>query len=204
MYTTLPRHLRCESGSYGRMMVSGAADSTMLLVAAIFFWLVSHFIMMTQCQSLKDASGDGIDIPDVWFGCTDDALYKYLHKLGPQGRRAYTNINTLDFLIYMPSYAILLRTLLLRQCRWAGVSTKISWICIVVLMSDIIESFIFRYATRQFPNRLDSNLLLVASIANQGKWVSLLLGTLTLAALGVRNYYVAVVGNGGGTKRHPC
>ena len=60
-------------------------------------------------------------------------------------------------------------------------------------MCDIIESFIFGYATRQFPNRLDAAVLTIASIANQGKWISLLLGLVMLVVLYVRNKFVVVV-----------
>lgn len=161
--------------------------------------------MTIQCQSLRDTRGNGIDIPDAWFGCNSangDELYNYLSMLGPQGRKAYLNINTLDFVIYMPSYALLLRTLILRQCRWqAGISKTSSWISNgvgIVVCFDVVESLIFGYATRQFPNRLDSSLLMIASIANQGKWMSLLLGMITLAVLCVRNYYVLGIGDAKG------
>ena len=188
-------------------MLGKVADSPPLplLLTPILFWLISQCIMLTKCQSLKCRYGGGIDIPDTWwfgFGAdnSDDTLYNYLDRLGPQGRRAYTEINLLDFIIYIPSYTLLLWALLFRQCRYAGISTSIlPWICcMVVVVCDVIESLLFGYATRQFPNRLDSYLLLITSIANQGKWISLLLGLLTLVALSVRNNFV------GGGKSHQC
>lgn len=174
-----------------------------LLLTAILFWLISQCIMLTKCQSLKDTYGGGIDdIPDAWlwfgYNSADDKLYDYLDRLGPQGRRAYMDINTLDFITYMPSYTLLLWVLLFRQCRNAGISASTSWISLVVVMCDIIESVLFGYATRLFPNRLDSSLLMIASMANQGKWISLLLGMFTLVALSGRNNFV------GGAKSHQC
>ena len=174
-----------------------SSSSSSHFVAAIVFWLLSQFIMIMQCQSLNDMYGGGIydTIPDAWFGCTTEEIYQYLDKLGPEGRRSYMIINALDFILYMPSYAILLWMLLLRQCHFAGISNNISLlIVVVVLLCDIIESFIFGYATRQFPNhRLDASAVTIASIANQGKWISLLLGLVMLVVLCVQNKFVVVV-----------
>lgn len=176
-----------------RIMDAPISGSNRLLATAMVFWVASQIILIKQCQFLKDNYGGGTDIPDAWFGSTADNFYDYLHKLGPQGRRIYTYINILDLLFYIPSYSILLRALILRQCRLAGISKTMSWISFAVEIFDIIESLLFGYATRQFPNRLETVYLMTAFTANKGKWTSLLIVMLMLATLSSRNIYVACI-----------
>jgi hypothetical protein len=55
------------------------------------------------------------------------------------------------------------------------------------MLLDVIETGIFNYATRQFPQHVTSTMIRVASIANQAKWVSCGFGTISLLGLFVYN-----------------
>ena len=55
------------------------------------------------------------------------------------------------------------------------------------MLFDIIETVIFNYATKQFPNRISSTIVRVASIANEMKWVCFGFGTIILVGLFVYN-----------------
>ena len=76
--------------------------------------------------------------------------------------------------------------LLLIQCRSAQAS-NISWLFFAAMVLDIIETGIFNYATRRFPEHVSSTMVRVASIANEVKWVSFGFGTISLVTLFVHN-----------------
>mmetsp|Transcript_7599 Transcript_7599/g.16556 ORF Transcript_7599/g.16556 Transcript_7599/m.16556 type:complete len:182 (-) Transcript_7599:122-667(-) len=162
------------------------ADSTPLLTVAALLEAVSVGVMFQKIGYLKDTFGVG-EPPDTWFGISPDKFYDYLNKLGPDGCQAYGRVNSWDFFPYMPAYMILLGAMLLLQCRSAGISLNISWLFPVAMFFDIIESSIFGYATRQFPEHLSNMLINVASIANQIKWASFLFGLVALVGLFANN-----------------
>ena len=76
--------------------------------------------------------------------------------------------------------------LLLIQCRSAQVP-NISWLFFAGWLLDIIETGLFNYATRQFPERVGSTLIGVASIANEVKWISVGCGFISVLGLFVYN-----------------
>jgi hypothetical protein len=83
------------------------ANSKPLLIAAGLLEALSIIIMMRRSSYLMDNYGDGSQHPpDLWFGITDDRLFRYLSDLGADGRKAYQRINSWDFFPYMPSYVM--------------------------------------------------------------------------------------------------
>ena len=164
------------------------ADSTLILMSAVLAEIASFVLLSRKIECLKDTFGCG-DPPDTWFGISTDKLYDYLDKLGSEGRNAFLEINSWDFMPYMPTYTICFGALLVRLCRAARLPTDISFIFFFVMICDVIESSILGYATRQFPKRLSHVLLNLASIANKMKWCSFGFGFATLATLFIYNVF---------------
>ncbi len=147
------------------------------------------FMVLTSWKPL-DEYGAGDDIPDAWVGgITTDRLRLYLDALGPNGRQAYMRMNFYDFILIMPTYTISLGALLYRQCKSAGLSTKFSLMFPFIMLSDIIETIVLRYATKIFPVSPNNVLLTAGSIANQIKLIAFVLGLVFLIVLHVRNYF---------------
>ena len=55
------------------------------------------------------------------------------------------------------------------------------------MLLDLVETGIFNYATRQFPERVSSTMVGVASIVNEVKWISVGCGFISLLGLFVHN-----------------
>ena len=79
-----------------------AEPTRVMLAAAALLWAALQCIMFARCESLKEKYTVG-DIPDAWFGIPGNKLYSYLDALGPEGRDAYMEINSLDLFFYIPS-----------------------------------------------------------------------------------------------------
>ncbi len=76
--------------------------------------------------------------------------------------------------------------LLLIQCRSAHAS-DISWLFLIAMIGDLIETGTFNYAANQFPLHTGSTIVRVASIANELKWISFGIGLIGLAGLFMHN-----------------
>ena len=60
------------------------------------------------------------------------------------------------------------------------------------MILDLIETTIFNHATNEFPNRVSSTMIQVASVANQMKWISAGFGMISLLSLFVYNSMLAM------------
>lgn len=142
---------------------------------------------MNRCMHEVESHSVGPP-PDVWFGFTEEKLYTYLESLGEEGRKAYIRMNNGDLSHYMWCYMTLLGSLLLRQCQKANISCKIALIFPLVMTMDIIESVTFRYCTMHFPSHLSEDVVFLASVSNQLKWIGFITGVFILGTLFVCNF----------------
>lgn len=162
------------------------ADNKAYLTAAIILEVVAGVGMHQRLQSLKETFQVG-NPPDLWFGVPSSKLSEYLEALGPDGRNAYElGVNNWDFFPYIPAYTILLGSLLVQQCQVAKMSTSVAWIVPWIMLCDIVESALFGYITRQYPQQVDPAVVMTASLANQLKWISFLIVCTTFIALFAR------------------
>lgn len=167
-------------------LFKAVAESNTRLAGAAIFEIFCSGVMFWILIPFEKKYGGGHP-PDLWFGISDNKLYDYLNEIGPDGRKGYAKLNAWDLFPYMWGYTILFGSLLYRQCQKSKISTNLSLIYILAVLSDCLESFICRHATKTFPERIHPDLLTLASLGNQMKWLSFLLGKLILGALLVRN-----------------
>ena len=161
-------------------------SNNLLLAAAIVAEVMSMYLMNRYIQEVESHSVG--PPPDLWFGFTETKLYIYLESLGEEGRKAYLRVNNADLYYYMWCYMTLLGSLLSRQCQKANISRKIALIFPLVMGMDVIESITFRYSAMQFPLHLSEDVVFVASISNQLKWIGFIAGLFILGALFVCNF----------------
>jgi hypothetical protein len=162
-------------------------SNTSLLAAAVIAEAAAIFIMNQRTQKVESYSAG--PPPDLWFGFKELRLYKYLDSLGEDGRAAYLHMNDLDVGVYMWCYMLLFGSLLFRQCHRAGLSQNVSLIFPFAMCMDLVETVSFRHASMQFPLHLSYHLVLLASIANQLKWIGFASGLLLLVVLFVKNTF---------------
>lgn len=158
-------------------------SNTSLLAAAVIAEAAAIFIMNQRTQKVESYSAG--PPPDLWFGFTEMRLYEYLDSLGEDGRAAYLHMNDLDLAVYMWCYMLLFGSLLFQQCQ----SQNVSLIFPFAMCMDLVETVTFRHASRQFPLHLSYHLVLLASIANQLKWIGFASGLLLLVVLFVKSTY---------------
>ncbi|KAL7494394.1 hypothetical protein ACHAWT_007020 [Skeletonema menzelii] len=166
-------------------LLKTVADSKPLLIASGLTEALSVGVMIRRSGYLQSTFGGG-NPPDLWIGIPEEKLYNYLDVIGDGGRETYRKINSWDFFPYMPAYMIFYGALLLIQCRSAQAS-DISWLFLIAMVCDIIETGTFNYAANQFPEHISSTIVRLASIANELKWVSFGFGAIGLVGLFVHN-----------------
>lgn len=120
--------------------------------------------------------------PDLRFGYTPDDIYTWMDIIGPKGRDLYQRMVRWDLFPYMESYALLLATILWKQCHS---STKknlslLAYLPFLAMFCDVIETAINGYALVSFPSRIDDKLMYLSSIGNQLKWIAFLAAILSI------------------------
>lgn len=93
-----------------------------------------------------------------------------------------------NYLTIASSFHSFYGALLLIQCRSAHTS-DLSWLFIIAMLCDIIETGTFYYAANRFPDHISSTIIRAASIANEMKWITFGGGFIGVVGLLLRNSF---------------
>jgi hypothetical protein len=161
-------------------------ESTPLMVCAALLEVFSVVIMNQKTTHLIQTFG-GNEPPDMWFGIEAKRLYSYLAGIGADGRAAYLDMVSWDVMPCMPAYTLLLGPLLYRECETAGLPTKLSLIFVVAMICDAVETIGCGFVTKTFPKPMKPEYVDLISNANAMKWVTLMMGSMLLGLLFLKN-----------------
>ena len=165
------------------------AKSTPLLMVALVLESLSC-VAMTQKYNYANDNFDMGMTPDVWFGYDENDIYEWMEKIGPNGRMSYVEIMKWDFVPYMPSYTILLGSVLAWQCEIASDwNSNVALIAPLIMIFDLVETASNYFITTHFPLRA-KYIVMVSSLANQLKWITCAVGILVLVILIIQNYFL--------------
>lgn len=179
------------------------AESSTLLLAVAMMQIVSVVVINQKTSSLMDTFG-GNEPPDMWFGIQIKRLYDYLAGIGVQGRFAYLDTAQWDLMLVIPTYSVLLGSLLHKECKKAGISPKLSLIVLLATIGDILETVGCGYATKNFlTTPLTRKQMRIVSNGNKAKWVSLGAGISMLVFLFLKNLIFPLVAANGVNKEEP-
>lgn len=179
------------------------AESSTLLLAVAMMQIVSVVVINQKTSYLMDTFG-GNEPPDMWFGIRIKRLYDYLAGIGVQGRFAYLDTARWDLMLVIPTYSVLLGSLLHKECKKAGISPKLSLIVLLATIGDILETVGCGYATKNFlATPLTRKQMRIVSSGNKVKWVSLGAGISMLVILFLKNLIFPLVAVNGATKEEP-
>lgn len=162
------------------------AESTPLLICVALVQILSVFVTNQKTTYLMETFG-GNEPPDLWFGIEAKRLYSYLAGIGSEGRAAYLDLAYWDVVPAMPTYTVLLGSLVYRECQKASLPTTLSLLFLVTMTCDAIETIGCGYVTKTFPTPLKAQYMDLISNANVMKWVTLVLGTLFFGLLFLKN-----------------
>lgn len=127
-------------------------------------------------------------IPDVrFFGFNNKDLHELYEGWDQMCQKAYIQGNTIDLFLLIPSYTVTLGSWLYRQARNAGKPIQLSLIFLIAAIGDTVETIILGRACLVHPDVLDEKLILVGSLGQQIKIISLGFGTLLLLRNAVKS-----------------
>lgn len=96
------------------------------------------------------------------------------------------NLDLVFTVLTIEPFHSLYGTLLFIQCRSAK-ALDLSFLFLIAMLLDVVETSIFNFATKQYPEHVSSGVVRMASIANELKWVACGSGMVSLVALFVYN-----------------
>jgi hypothetical protein len=147
------------------------ADSMFLFGLSLLTEFLSCAVMFKFLQDCK-TYGDGTT-PDSEFGFSRQELQDWYDGMGQEGCESYTRAAKWDLFPFMISYMVLVGSALVYAARRARWNDAIAYIVGLTLLSDLVETGIFIRGCQVYPDPLEPSVLfVVASIANQTKWVS--------------------------------
>ena len=161
-------------------------ESFPLLFCVAMLQMYSTMKMTEKTAYLLHTFGGG-NPPDLWFGIPPRKLYDYFAGIGSEGRAAYQAMVSFDVMPCMPSYTLLLGSLLYRECKTANAPTFLVLIFPMTMIFDAIETIGCGHAAKLFPRRLKGAYLDLINLGNQLKWISLGIGCIVLSFLFVKN-----------------
>jgi len=183
------------------------SNSTGLFAAVFVAQIASMCVMQKLLERLDSGRADSASggalpppPPDLRFGFTSDELYDWFDAIGDEGLAAYRNMYRFDLFPYMQLYAVSFGTLLYRLTKQSGsavVPPRLALIFPVAAWFDFFETLIPARASELYAavddrgqrrrQRVSENLVQVASLANQCKWVCFGIGMLSLSLLFLYN-----------------
>ena len=161
-------------------------ESTTLLIGAGMLQMISIMFMMSGQSYLLRKFNAGSP-PDMRFGYTSDEIYEWLEKLGPDGRKHYLDLVYWDFFPMMPTYAVLLGSLLYEEIKHTEHRNEIAYVFPVTMLFDVVETAANGYTAYHFPDPVDSYIVDISSLANQMKWLALGSGLFALSLIFLQN-----------------
>ena len=112
------------------------------------------------------------NLPDLWFGYTNQELNDLYEFWGPKGRKRYTSVASFDMMAFIPSYALTLGYICY-QLISKELSLALWWIALIA-WCDYVETFILMISCSAYPHgdvqHMDL-LIQISSYANMAKWV---------------------------------
>lgn len=166
-------------------VLQAVADSSALLSVVLVIELFSIQRMNGLIQAVT-AFGAGAP-PDTRFGYSVEELNEWMDALGEEGRETYMNMVAFDLFPYMEAYALLLGALLLQQLQQTKLDPSYALIFPVVMVCDMLETFIPAWGVKSYPEKLEPIYVEVASTANQLKWILFGAGLLLTSGLFIYN-----------------
>ena len=132
---------------------------------------VVYIAAMMRVKQIVEPYGGIEMMPDVQFGFTADSLRELReHSWGEQGCQAYVKAATLDLFPYMEAYTAALWCLATVSTRNRSTRTKnlARILATLPICFDVVETLILRQTCL---SEVSDRVVVVASIANQFKWV---------------------------------
>ncbi|OQR87847.1 hypothetical protein ACHHYP_08002 [Achlya hypogyna] len=131
-------------------------------------------------------------LPDVRFGYTPLELHDAYVAMGPTARRNYLAFELVDILTYIPSYVLFISALLHAAYAKLGAVSLLTYLPFFTGLCDVLENLAQMYTALDFADRAslgNMNWLLAAytgTVANQFKWIALVVSLIVLLVTGVR------------------
>ncbi|MBK6905194.1 MAG: hypothetical protein IPH04_20945 [Saprospirales bacterium] len=157
---------------------------SILLLLATFFGINAFFFPWAE-KKLAGFGGPGTKVLDLHFGFSPEEAYRFLEKIGPEGRSLYGLIEGTADMIYPIVYSLLLGTLLV--LIWRRIlpensrRLRIGLIPLVAAVFDYLENICNLILVQRFPQASDA-VAQASSLMGMGKWVFFGLSALLLVA----------------------
>ena len=129
-----------------------------------------------------------INLPDGRvMGYSPADLNLWYDRIGVEGCKVYIQGANWDFVPVMIVYPLFLGAMLTKLARAANKPQKLSYLPLVAVACDAVETFVQRQGCVVYPERLSDELVTIAGHACQMKWIFLVGSILALVGLHVHN-----------------